>query len=266
MTRRRRLQAAHGSLHGSLGGVLALVLLLGLWQVYVSAAGVSPLILPGPLAVLAALGRLVLRAATWQAALVTLAETLGGFLIACLAGIALGVLLGRVRWLERSLQPLLVGLQVVPKIALVPLFILWFGFGIGSKLVIAAVLAFLPVLSNTILGVKSVEPGHREVMATLRAGMVWRLWLLDLPSALPSVLTGLEVAIVLANIGAVVGEFLAGTEGLGHMAVAALNGFEVDVLFAVIVLLAALGCVLYLAIAGLRRALIPWHGSAPGGL
>ena len=122
-------------------------------------------------------------------------------------------------------------------------------------------LAFLPVLSNTILGVKSVEQGHRDVMTTLRAPRLKRLWLLDLPSALPALLTGLEVAIVLANIGAVVGEFLAGNDGLGHMAVAALNGFEVDVLFAVILLLAAIGALLYLGIVLLRRLLIPWHAT-----
>jgi NitT/TauT family transport system permease protein len=247
---------------GLLGAPITLLLLLALWQAYVSVSGVSPLILPAPNAVLHALVKIVQRAATWQAAWVTLSETVGGFLIASLLGVGLGVVLGRVAWLERALQPVLVGFQVVPKIALVPLFIVWFGFGIGSKLVIAAVLAFLPVLSNTVLGVKSIEPGHRDVMISLRAGRLPRLWLLDLPSALPAVLTGMEVGIVLANIGAVVGEFLAGTEGLGHMAVAALNGFAVDELFAVILLLAAIGAWLYLAIVLLRRLLIPWHASA----
>ena len=251
-------------LSGILGTPATLLLVVLVWQLYVWGAGVSPLILPGPAAVFAALVKISAKPATWDAALVTMGETLGGFIIACVLGVILGIVLGRVRWLERSLQPVLVGFQVVPKIALVPLFILWFGFGMGSKLVIAAVLAFLPVLSNTILGVKSVERGHRDVMTTLRAGKLARVWLMDLPSALPSVLTGMEVAIVLANLGAVVGEFLAGNDGLGHMAVAALNGFEVDVLFAVIILLAGLGCVLYLAIVMLRRLLIPWHPSARG--
>jgi len=243
------------------GTPVAIIVLLLVWQGYVTLSGVSPLILPGPGAVLRALLRIVQRPATWQAAWVTLGETVGGFAIATVTGIATGVILGRVAWLERALQPVLVGVQVVPKIALVPLFIVWFGFGMGSKIVIAAVLAFLPVLSNTILGVKSVEQGHRDVMTTLRAPLLNRLWLLDLPSALPALLTGLEVAIVLANIGAVVGEFLAGNDGLGHMAVAALNGFEVDVLFAVILLLAAIGGLLYLGIVLLRRLLIPWHAT-----
>ncbi len=102
----------------------------------------------------------------------TLGEAVGGFAIALVVGLALGVLFGKLRWLERALQPVIVAIQVVPKIALVPLFIVWFGFGMGSKVVIAAVLAFLPIMSNTILGVKSIERGHQEVMATLRAGRV----------------------------------------------------------------------------------------------
>lgn len=124
------------------------------------------------------------------------------------------------------------------------------------------VLAFLPIMSNTILGVRSIERGHQEVMATLQAGRLPRFLLLELPSALPYVLTGMEVGIILAMIGAVVGEFLAGTEGMGHMAVAALNGFEVDALFAVIILLAVLGAVTYLGVALLRRVLISWHAAA----
>ena len=244
------------------GTIVCLALVFGAWQAYVSLSGVSPLILPAPAVVLRALGTALGEADTYAQAGVTLGETVGGFLIALVVGGAAGILFGKVAWLERALQPILVAVQVVPKIALVPLFIVWFGFGMGSKVVIAAVLAFLPIMSNTVLGVKSIEPGHREVMQTLRAGRAARLAWLDLPSAMPYLLTGMEVGIILAMIGAVVGEFLAGTAGLGHMAVAALNGFEVDVLFAVIIILAALGAALYGVIGLLRRLLIPWHATA----
>jgi NitT/TauT family transport system permease protein len=244
------------------GTCVSLVVFFGAWQLYVSVSGVSPLILPAPSVVLHALGTALGERDTYAQASVTLGETVGGFLIALVVGGAAGILFGKVAWLERALQPILVAIQVVPKIALVPLFIVWFGFGMGSKVVIAAVLAFLPIMSNTVLGVKSIEPGHREVMQTLRAGRAARLAWLDLPSAMPYLLTGMEVGIILAMIGAVVGEFLAGTEGLGHMAVAALNGFEVDVLFAIIIILAALGAALYGLIGLLRRILIPWHATA----
>ena len=252
----------HGPALPLVGTLVALALVFGTWQLYVSMSGVSPLILPAPAVVGAALVAALADADTYRQAGVTLGETVGGFLIALVAGGAAGVLFGKVAWLERALQPILVAVQVVPKIALVPLFIVWFGFGMGSKIVIAAVLAFLPIMSNTILGVKSIEPGHREVMATLRAGRVSRLALLDLPSAMPYLLTGMEVGIILAMIGAVVGEFLAGNDGLGHMAVAALNGFEVDLLFAVIIILAVLGAALYAVVGLLRRLLISWHATA----
>ena len=245
-----------------LGTPAAVLVILGAWQAYVSLSGVSPLILPAPVAVLQALLTLLAQPGTYQQAAVTLSEAVGGFAIATVVGVALGVLFGKIRWLERALQPVIVAIQVVPKIALVPLFIVWFGFGMGSKVVIAAVLAFLPIMSNTILGVKSIERGHQEVMATLQAGRWQRFVLLELPSALPYVLTGMEVGIILAMIGAVVGEFLAGTQGMGHMAVAALNGFEVDALFAVIILLAVLGAVTYLAVVLLRRALVSWHAAS----
>jgi NitT/TauT family transport system permease protein len=187
-----------------------------------------------------------------------------GFAFALLFGVGLAALLGRLPWLERALMPFVVALQVVPKVALVPLFILWFGFGPGSKVIVAAVLAFFPIFTNTLLGVKSVERGHRDVMDSLNAGRWHSLWLLELPSALPYVLAGMEVGIVLAVIGAVVGEYLGGSEGLGHLAVATLNAFQVDALFAVILLLTVMGFGLWLLVVLLRRAVIPWHESVAG--
>ena len=155
-----------------------------------------------------------------------------------------------------------VATQVVPKIALVPLFIMWFGFGLTSKVIVAAVLAFFPILTNTMLGIKSMEPGHKDVMASINATRWDSFWALDLPSALPYILTGMEVGIVLATIGAVVGEYLGGNQGLGHLAVDTMAAFEVEALFGVIVLLTVLGFALHLSIVGLSRLLIPWHGTA----
>lgn len=232
-----------------------------LWHVYVSWGEVSRFILPPPLAVWEALVELLGKASTWHHAQVTVIETLAGFGIAILVGVGLGALLGKSPWLEQTLNPFIIATQVIPKIALVPLFILWFGFGMTSKIVIAAVLAFFPILTNTLLGVKSVDRGHRDVMKSLNASRWETFRRLELPNALPYILSGMEVGIVLATIGAVVGEYLGGSEGLGHLAVATLNAFEVDALFAVIVLLTVIGFLLYLGVVALRRLLIPWHDS-----
>ncbi|UCE30941.1 MAG: ABC transporter permease [Burkholderiales bacterium] len=232
-----------------------------LWKGYVSAFDVSPFILPPPERVFFALIELLQEDGIGDEILVTLTETLLGFGIAILVGVGLGVVLGKVAWLERTLNPFVVATQVVPKIALVPLFILWFGFGIASKVIISAVLAFFPILTNTLAGIKSIDRSHHDVMTSLNASRWDKFRNLELPSSLPYILTGMEVGIVLATIGAVVGEYLGGSSGLGHLAVETLAAFEVDKLFAVIVLLTLMGFLLYVAVLGLRRVLVPWHES-----
>ncbi len=240
---------------------LLLVLFFGIWHVYVSSTGISAFILPAPAAVWEGWKELMVTRSTWTHTWTTIYETLAGFFWASLIGVSLGVALGRVRWLELTLNPFVIATQVVPKVALVPLMIVWFGFGMTSKIIIAAVLAFFPILTNTVLGVKSVDPGHRDVMTSLNATrwMVFRR--LELPSSLPYILTGMEIGVVLAIIGAVVGEFLGGNQGLGYMLVAKMNAYETDMLFAVIIHMTMVGFLFYFAIGAMRRLLIPWHDS-----
>ena len=197
----------------------------------------------------------------WRHTWLTVYVTLVGFAWALVIGVALGVVLGRFRWLELTLNPFVVATQVIPKVALLPLFIVWFGFGNTSKVIVAAVLAFFPILTNTVLGVKSVDPGHRDVMTSLNASN-WHIFKrLELPSSLPYILTGMEVGIVLAIIGAIVGEYLGGNAGLGFMLVSKMNGYETDGLFAVIIQMTLIGFALYFGTGALRRLLIPWHQS-----
>jgi NitT/TauT family transport system permease protein len=231
------------------------------WHYYVAWTGISKFVLPSPTAVALAIGELLSDATTYRHIWVTLYETLLGFGFATLIGVGGGAVLGKVPWLERTLNPFIVATQVVPKVALIPLFILWFGFGPESKVVVSAVLAFFPILINTLLGVKSVDLGHKDVMTSLNATMWQRFFRLELPSALPAILAGLEVGMVLAIIGAVVGEYLGGSQGLGHLAVATLNSYEIDSMFGVITLLTVLGFLLYLTIVSARRLIIPWHES-----
>lgn len=235
---------------------------LAAWQAYVSLSGISPFILPAPGAVWTQWLALLGARSAWAHVGVTLYATLAGFAWACVVGIGLGILIARIRWLELTLSPFIVATQVVPKVALVPLFVVWFGFGITPKVIIAAVLAFFPILTNTVLGVKSIETGHRDVMTSLNATRAQVFRRLELPSALPYIMTGLEVGIVLAIIGAVVGEYLGGNAGLGAMLVASMNAYETDRMFAVLIQLSLLGFVLYFAVGGLRRLVIPWHASA----
>lgn len=240
---------------------LLLALTVAIWDAYVRASGISAFILPSPQSVWTEWLHLLDNPRAWTHTWATVYATLAGFGYAIVIGIGLGILIGRMPWLEATLNPFIIATQVVPKVALVPLFVVWFGFGITSKIIVAAVLAFFPILTNTVLGVKSIDEGHRDVMTSLNATR-WQIFRrLELPSAMPYILTGLEVGIVLAVIGAVVGEYLGGNRGLGYLLIARMNAFQTDEMFAVLIHLTLLGFLFYFAIGALRRFLIPWHAS-----
>jgi NitT/TauT family transport system permease protein len=241
--------------------LLLLLIVLG-WHAYVKGSGISPFILPAPGDVWTEWLALMTNTRGWNHTYWTLYATLAGFFWAIVIGVGLGVMIARLRWLELTLNPFIIATQVIPKVALVPLFVVWFGFGVTSKVIVAAVLAFFPILTNTVLGVKSIDEGHRDVMMSLNATR-WQVFRrLELPSALPYILTGLEVGIVLAIIGAIVGEYLGGNQGLGRMLIERMNAFEMDEMFAILIHMSIIGFVLYFSIGALRRLLVPWHGSA----
>jgi NitT/TauT family transport system permease protein len=246
------------------GSTVVLALVLAAWQMAVSVFGVSAFTLPSPAAVGESVVDLLGSASTWGHIGITLVEVTAGFLAALVFGLIAGVVLGRAEWLERAVRPVLVAVQVVPKVAFIPLFVIWFGFGVTSKIIMAATLAFFPIMLNVMLGVRSVDRGHRDVMLGLGAGRWPTFRDLELPSTMPYVFAGMEVAVVFAVIGAVVGEYLGGSEGLGYLVVVSLNALDAPSLFAVILLLAVLGCLLYLVVNGAKRFVIPWHESVVG--
>jgi NitT/TauT family transport system permease protein len=241
--------------------LLSIVLLVIIWKLVIALFDVSPFVLPQPEDVLKGVKELVNSDGFWTDVRVTLTETLVGFAIALALGIILGTILGRVMWLEQAARPVIVASQVVPKVALIPLFIIWFGFGMTSKIIIVALLAFFPILLNVILGVRSVDSGHRDVMRSLNASRWETFRRLEYPSTLPYILAGMEVGIVFAVVGAIVGEYLGGDQGLGYRIVTSLNNLQAETLFAVILVLTLFGFLLYLAVIALKRFLIPWHDS-----
>jgi len=240
---------------------VAVVAMILIWKLVIAIFDISPFVLPQPEDVLTGVKDLVNSNGFWTDVRVTLTETLVGFAIALALGLGLGIVLGRVAWLEQAARPVIVASQVVPKVALIPLFIIWFGFGITSKIIIVALLSFFPILLNVILGVRSVDSGHRDVMRSLNAGRWQTFRRLEYPSTLPYILAGMEVGIVFAVVGAVVGEYLGGDQGLGYRIVTSLHNLEAETLFAVIFVLTLFGFLLYLAVILLKRFLIPWHAS-----
>jgi NitT/TauT family transport system permease protein len=241
---------------------LLLIAIVVVWKLYTMSSDELAFVVPTPEAAWASLQDLLRDPKTWTVHIwITLVETIGGFAIGVVVGVTAGAILGRISWLELALRPIIVALQVVPKVALIPIFVIVFGFGVTSKIVTAAILAFFPIMLNVMLGVRSVAPGHREVMRSLDAGRWQTFRHLDFPSTLPYVFTGMEVGIVFALIGAIVGEYVQGNQGLGTLVMANFNALDPARLFAVIILLSILGSALYFGVTGLKRLMIPWHES-----
>lgn len=233
------------------GALALLVALVGLWALRADAEGPS---VPAPAAVWDALVELTRMPEAWAHLQATLGETLAGFAIAAAIGTACGLLLGAVPLLEQMLAPFLAGARALPVLVLLPLIILWFGTGAPSKAGAAAVAALLPVMIHAARAVRAIDPRHREMMSSIDAGRIAIFTRLELPSALPSILSGLQAGMVAALGGALVCEFLAPRDGVGALLLASVSSGRIDralALLAVIGLLAALLHGLFaLAIAG----------------
>ncbi len=241
---------------------IIIALFLGAWTLYVNYAGVSRFLLPSPLAIGKALVQLLQEDYFYVAFYITVTEILVGFALAIVVGSVLGVVLGSSRLMDQIAAPFIIASQVTPKVALMPLFILWLGFGVESKIALVVLLSFFPVMKSTILGVRSIHPDQRALFRVIRAPWWKRLISLEIPAMLPYLLTGVETASVLAVTGAIVGEYLGGGEGLGGLVVKTLNALMVEAMFATIIALAAFGFVSYGSIASLRKLLVGWHDSA----
>ncbi|CAO3455410.1 Hydroxymethylpyrimidine ABC transporter, transmembrane component [Azospirillum argentinense] len=245
-----------------LASALLLVLLLAGWEAYCRVAGVSALVVPLPSAVLRALWDGLAGGYLLPHLWVTTAEMAMGLAAGCTIGFLAGVLLAEVPVLRRLFYPYILASQVVPKLALGPLFIVWFGFGMTSTVAITALICFFPLLENTMTGLQQVDPNKRELFRMLRATRLQTLLRLKIPSGLPVILAGLRVAVVLALVGAVVGEFIGGRQGLGASIIAAQGMMDSTMMFALFIVITVLGMIVYQAAAGLERWLLrrPWKG------
>ncbi len=232
------------------------------WAILSGAGKISPLVLPSPRAVLDAFVTDVGQGYVWtHGVLITLEETVLGFALGLAGGLILGYFMGKYVLVNSIASPFVIASQVVPKVALMPLFILWFGFGVTSKIAISAMLSFFPILTNVALGVRSVPPPMNEMLTSFNSSRWQRFRKLEAPSVLPYMLAGCEVAIVLSLIGAVVGEYLGGTDGLGSLVIAAQSQLNIADLYSTILLMTLLGFLLYSIVALGKRVLIPWHES-----
>lgn len=191
-------------------------------------------------------------------ALVTLTEALVGLVIGGGLGLIFGVLLSQSRIMMATFYPYIVALQCMPKVALAPLLVIWFGFGLTSKILVVALLCFFPMLVNTITGLRSVSRENIELFKAIRASRSATLRHLYIPAAMPNILTGLELAIVVSLLGAIVGEFVGAEKGLGVLLVQAQFQMNIPAVFAILLILVALGLLFSLTVKTVRRRLLFW--------
>lgn len=239
---------------------LALIaVLLVAWEGYVRLAGVSPVILPGPVRILDALW--TFRGDAVRHALPTLLETVLGYLLAVVLAIAAATAMDRVHTVRRAVEPILVTSQTIPVVALAPLFLLWFGFGLAPKVLVVVLVTFFPIVVALLDGFRSGSPEAEALMRSYGAtdGQAFRF--LRWPAALPAFFIGLRISVVYAVIGAVFGEYVGAREGLGIWMQLSQNAFRTDLVFAAIVVTSALSLILYWVVGVVRRVAIPW---APG--
>jgi len=241
--------------------VLLFLASIGLWEGTVRVLEVPPFVLPAPSAVAVALYRGLASGLYIRHLGYTVLETLLGFLLGSALGFCLGTGVAMSRWFEYFLYPYIVMFQSLPKIALAPLIVIWFGLGLASKVVNAALVAFFPLLVNTMVGLRSADEDRVNLMRSLAASERQIFWMLRLPNALPFVMAGLDVAMIFALIGAIVGEFVGATAGLG-MLIQSMN-FTMDVSgqFSVLIILSLVGLGLNRAIQLVRRRVLFWDPS-----
>ncbi len=238
-------------------GCVSTAVLLLLWEVLGRASGIRPIVLPLPSQVLVELG------AEWRwylgHAWYTTLTTLGGFVLSVVGGVLIGTAVASSRRFERFAYPMVVALNSVPKVAVAPLFVIWMGTGYEPKIAIAFLIAVFAIIVDTLHGLRSVPQDVLDVARVLKGRPLAVFFKVRLPGALPSIVAGMKVAISLALVGAIVGEFVSSQRGLGYVIMSAQGTFDTVRVFAALFLLALIGLLLYGLLVWVERVLTPWR-------
>lgn len=237
--------------------VLVVILAIAAWDRAVVWFEIPTFLMPSPLAVAERIGQ------SWDSLIYHSSATMWAvgtaFFLSLILGVAIAVLLDQSERIEQALLPLLVVSQVIPKVALAPLFLVWLGYGIASKVMVAFLIAFFPVVINSLLGLKSINPEMLALARSVGANRWQILVRFKFPNGLPSLFAGLKTAGAFAVIGALVGEFVGAERGLGYLVLFANGRFDMPLLFAALVFVSILGIAVYSAVGIAERLTIPWY-------
>jgi NitT/TauT family transport system permease protein len=234
------------------------ILVVLLWELAAGAYGVE-VIFPK----LSSVGRAFIMAlkqgVVWKNMWMTLYETLFGFFFGALLGLVFGTIISQLPLTEKVVYPYIVAFQSMPKVALAPLFVVWFGFGVSSKVVMATIITFFPILVNTVVGLRSIDQQKLDLLKSLSATKSQTFRLVKLPNALPFIMAGFEIGIVMSLLGAIVGEFIGASKGgLGHIILQYNNDLNTASVFWVIILLSVIGLILNLVMLVIHKKFVFW--------
>jgi NitT/TauT family transport system permease protein len=242
--------------------IVLFVVLIGGWELAVRVFEIPKIVVPAPSAVAIALWQTTQSGDMLTHFAITFYETIAGFALGALFGLATGAFVAQFPLMERTLYPYIVAFQTLPKVAIAPIIVIWFGYGVTSKIVITATIAFFPLLANTIVGLRAVPQEQVELMVAFTATR-WQVFRkARVPQALPYIFVGLDVAIVLSVIGAIVGEFVGSQAGLGYLIMQKNFNMDMSGVFAILIILSLMGIGLHMAVNAIQRRVVFWMESA----
>ncbi len=262
-----RLPGHSNLLSGGLISLVSLVLFLGVWEFVVDIRWINRILLPPPSAIVKEVWRNLVSIVTggpiFQHFYVTVLQILIGFGISLVLGLVIAVLVSEVSLLRRAIYPYIIAFNSLPRVAFAPLFVIWFGFGIWSRIAMVIAIATFPIIVNTIAGLNATDPDALKLMRALGATRLQTLVRVRIPYLLPYFFAGLELAMVLAVIGAIIAEFAAGNKGLGYLMTIDQQHLATDDAFAILVILCGLSLSLHRLIVLLRERFVFWHLRRP---
>jgi NitT/TauT family transport system permease protein len=239
--------------------VFTLAIVLGLWQAVTMFELVDRFLLPPPQAVAEKFYEVLIDGTLWGHARTTLHEVLFGLSMGLTVGVLLGYMIAKNHLLEDLLAPIIVAFQSTPVVAYAPLLVIWFGTGVESKIITCALIVFFPMMMNTIVGIRSVPEGLHDLMRVSQANR-WQIFAkLELPAAMPVLITGIKTSATLAVIGAVVGEFIVANSGLGFWINLARQQYDTPLVYVAVIALALMASTLYAVVSLFERRLLAWQ-------
>jgi NitT/TauT family transport system permease protein len=259
MRQRRRERARRDRIMAVVYPIGMMVALLAVWEAAARLLSLPPYLLPAPSAIARSMD--TNSAVLIKESMTTTLETALGFVLSVVVGVPLALAIYLWKPFARAVYPVLVSSQAVPKVAVAPLFLVWFGFGLLPKVLIAFLIAFFPVVINTTMGLAALEREKIYLARSMGLGSVATFFKIQLPNALPSIFAGLKISITFAVVGAVVGEFVGGQGGLGYLLLIANGNMDTALLFAGIVALTVLGIVFFALIGLVERLVLPPHAT-----